>query len=66
MEEDKVTVSVTPPTLGDAFDHGRLRAWMEGVATGQGYVDLEWREETDLHGMPMGRLLGRRARGDHG
>lgn len=51
---EKQSACVTPPGL----DHSGMRTWMLGVMTGKDWTDLEWREETDSYGRPMGRLYG--------
>ena len=54
---EKETFGVTPP---GGLDSPRFREWMESLAEEKGWKDLEWVEETDQHGFPMGRLLGNR------
>ena len=55
-EPPLASVAVTPP----GADTTAMRAFIWANATGR-YVDLSWRDETDEHGAPMGRLYGRRA-----
>lgn len=43
-------------------DTPAIRAWLAGEATAKGWTDLQWRDETDAHGLAMGRLLGKRPR----
>ena len=58
LETIAESIAVTPPTL----DTPAVRAWIEETAASQGWTDMEWREDVDVHGLPMGRLVGRRPR----
>ena len=57
MEETikRVTCAVTLP---GGFDAPSFREWAEAQAREGGFTGLKWSEETDRHGLPMGRLTG--------
>lgn len=49
---EKVQIACTPPLM----DSPSMRTFIESAV--YGYDSLEWREEVDNHGSPIGRLYG--------
>lgn len=53
---ERVSLAVTPPPpLGDS---PQMRQWMESHIDRDKWTDLEWTQEEDAYGQPMGRLTG--------
>lgn len=62
MGDEKQVIAVTPPGM----DTERVRDWIASTARGNGWSALEWRDESDSNGLPVGRLYGFRGPAEDG
>jgi len=53
-QPERQSICVTPP----GADTDAIRAWLSAMAIDNGWIGLQWAEEIDEHGNPMGRLTG--------